>query len=387
MITSQVIVCGGGPTGYTAAIAAARAGKSVTLLAPPVSSPPGRTVALLDGSVRFLRSLDAWDPLQFEAAPLRGIRLIDDTQSLIRAPEVTFHAPEIGLKAFGYNVAYNDIVRALARVATGIPEIEVITETASVVSFQEDDVRMTTAGGANISAELVVAADGARSLVRKSADISVQDWQYHQSALITTLTVERPHCGISTEFHNRAGPFTLVPLAGNRMSLVWLMEPDRASALAGMAEQDFAVSVETQAQSIHGRMTADTGRFIIPLKGLRADRFSGHRVMLVGEAAHVLPPIGAQGLNLGLRDVEALARIVARSGDCGSKAATRFYQASREVDIQSRTIAVDLVNRSLLTSFLPAHLLRNGGIAVASAIPALRRLVMRSGLSGLSMAI
>lgn len=387
METSQVIVCGGGPTGFAAAIAIARSGKTVTILAPPVSVPPGRTAALLDGSVRFLRSLNVWDPARFESAPLRSIRLIDDTGSIIRAPEVTFHASEIGLKAFGYNIPNSVIVSTLASIAQELPDIEIIPEAASAVSFQDHFTRVVTVGGREISAGLIVAADGARSLVREASGIAARSWEYPQSALITTLKVEQQHSDRSTEFHTRAGPFTLVPLAKKRMSLVWLLEPNRAATLAAMPEQDFDEAVEIQAQSIHGRMSADTDRVVIPLRGLLAERFAGHRTMLVGEAAHVFPPIGAQGLNLGLRDVATLARIVGRMGDPGSEAATRSYQAGRQRDIQSRTYAVDLVNRSLLSAFLPVHLLRSSGLAVASAIPALRRIMMHSGLSGFSRAI
>jgi len=278
-------------------------------------------------------------------------------------------------------------VSTLASIAQNLPDIEIIPEAASAVSYQDQVARVVTVGGREISGELIVAADGARSLVREASGIAARSWEYPQSALITTLTVEQRHSDVSTEFHTRAGPFTLVPLARNRMSLVWLLERDRAAALANMPAQAFDEAVEVQAQSIHGRMSADTDRVVIPLRGLLAERFAGHRTMLVGEAAHVFPPIGAQGLNLGLRDVATLARIVRRTGDPGSEAATKAYQTGRQSDVQSRTYAVDLVNRSLLSSFLPVHFLRSGGLAVASAIPALRRFMMHSGLSGLSRAV
>ena len=163
-----------------------------------------------------------------------------------------------------------------------------------------------------------------------------------------------------------------------------MLDPERAEGLSNMPAAEFDAAVEAQAQSIHGKMSADSDRVVIPLRGLLADRFSGHRAVLVGEAAHVFPPIGAQGLNLGLRDVATFARIANRHNDAGSKIATDAYHAGRQRDVQSRTFAIDIVNRSLLTSFLPAHLVRSGGIAVASAVPPLRRFLMRSGLAGLS---
>ena len=183
-------------------------GKSVIILAPPASIPRGRTAALLDGSVRFLKSLGVWDPERFEAAPLRGIRLIDDTASIIRAPEVTFRASEIDLETFGYNIPNSLIVETLARVAKMTPDIEIVPEAATDISFQDDQASIGTEGGKRIAADLVVAADGARSLVRKAAAIGERSWEYPQSALITTLSVEQDHSGISTEFHTRTGPFT-----------------------------------------------------------------------------------------------------------------------------------------------------------------------------------
>ena len=381
MFTSQIVVCGGGPTGFAAAIAAARSGKTVTMLAPPASLPPGRTAALLDGSVRFLKSLDVWNAERFEQAPLRGIRLIDDTGSLFRAPEITFHASEIGLNAFGYNVRNSAIVSELLETAKTISEIEIIEEAASAISFDDKAVKVLTIGGRELMADLVVAADGARSIVRAASNIGERTWEYPQSALITTLKVERQHAGISTEFHTATGPFTLVPLGPGRMSLVWMSEPERAEALASINEREFEAIVERQAQSIHGKMSADTERVVIPMRGLIAKRFAGHRAMIVGEAAHVFPPIGAQGLNLGLRDVATFSRVIRRFGDAGSQAATDAYHAGRQADIQSRTYAVDLVNRSLLSSLFPVHLLRSGGLSVASAIPLLRKAIMRGGLA------
>ena len=381
MYTSQIIVCGGGPTGFAAAIAAARAGKTITMLAPPVDLPPGRTAALLDGSVRFLKSLNVWNAERFEQAPLRGIRLIDDTGSIFRAPEITFHASEIGLNAFGYNVPNSAIVSELHETAKTIPEIEIIEEAASAISFDEKAVKVLTVSGRKLMADLVVAADGARSMVRAASNIGERTWEYPQSALITTLKVERQHSGISTEFHTATGPFTLVPLGPGRMSLVWMMEPERAVALASIPEQEFETTVERQARSIHGKMSPDTERVIVPMRGLIANRFSGHRAMIVGEAAHVFPPIGAQGLNLGLRDVATFFRVIRRFGDAGTESATNAYHAGRQADIQSRTYAVDLVNRSLLSSLFPVHLIRSGGLSVASAIPVLRRAIMRGGLS------
>ena len=380
--STEICVCGGGPTGFAAAIAAARSGRQVIILAPETAIPPARTAALLEGSVRFLREHEAWRPDELDGAPLRSMRLIDDTGNLIRAPEVTFHASEIGLEAFGYNVPNARLVASLRDLAGNYENIEIIDEKASGITMEGGGARIETESGMTIACALIVAADGAKSASRHAAGIEARSWSYPQSALIGTVNVEFPHGGTSTEFHTRSGPFTIVPLQQNRMSFVWMQSPESADHAADMPLEEFNRLMERQAHSIHGRMSVDSERLALPLHGLLSERFAAHRVMLVGEAAHVFPPIGAQGLNLGLRDVMTFERIVRRYGsDPGSDAALQAYQSGRQGDVRSRTYAVDLFNRSLLSPFLPVHLLRSSGLSLASAVPAFRHLLMRQGLS------
>lgn len=383
--TAEICVCGGGPTGFAAAISAALAGRSTVLFAPETPIPAARTAALLHGSVGFLQRIGAWDARRLEAAPLRAMRLIDDTGSLFRAPEVTFRAAELGLDAFGYNVANARLVNALKHLAENFDNIEIIQETADSIELEEDGATILSHSGISVSCALLVAADGARSACRDAAGIGTRTWSYPQSALIGTVTIEFAHGGTSTEFHTRSGPFTLVPLAGNRMSFVWMQEPDAANETAGMNEAEFNELIESRAHSIHGRMSLDSERAVIPLHGQLAERFADRRVMLVGEAAHVFPPIGAQGLNLGLRDVMVFERVLRRhSRDSGSDSALKAYHAGRQADIRSRTYAVDLFNRSLLSPLLPVHMIRSSGLSLASRLPAFRHILMRQGLSGRS---
>lgn len=379
---TEICVCGGGPTGFAAAIAAARNGRKVIILAPKAAIPPSRTAALLEGSVQFLRSQDAWLPEQLDGAPLRSMRLIDDTGNLIRAPEVTFHASEIGLEAFGYNVPNARLVASLRDVAESSEHIEIVEEKAERIDLENGRARIETESGSVITCALIVAADGTHSLARQAAGIEVRQWSYPQSALIGTVEVEFPHGGTSTEFHTRSGPFTLVPLAQRRMSFVWMQSPEHAEDRATMPAEPFNRLLECHAHSIHGRMNAGPDRHALPLHGQLAESFAANRIMLVGEAAHVFPPIGAQGLNLGLRDVMTFERVLRRHAhDPGSDAALQAYQNGRQRDVRSRTYAVDLFNRSLLSPFLPVHLLRSSGLSLASAVPAFRQLLMRQGLS------
>ncbi|MYZ49389.1 FAD-dependent monooxygenase [Propylenella binzhouense] len=376
----DVAVIGGGATGYAAALAAARAGLETILCAPPASFPPGRTAALLRGSVDLLESLGAWQHVERYGEPITAIRMADATKRLIRAPEVTFYASEIGLPAFGYNVPNADLVAGLAEAAGDVEGLTVRREPVDAVLPGSDAVTLRSGSG-EVEARLVVGADGGRSLARRAADIESRTWSYRQAAIVATFGIESPHRGVSTEFHTEAGPFTLVPLPGHRVSLVWVDRPDRAEMAALLAGPAFARVVEERAASIHGAMTAESAPALVPLHGALAKEVARGRIVLVGEAAHTFPPIGAQGLNLGFRDVEALVHLFARHrADPGAETAVASYGRARRFDIASRTLMVDLLNRSLLTDFLPVQALRSAGLAAAAGIPFARQFLMRRGL-------
>ena len=381
----EIAVIGGGATGYAAALTAARSGFKTALFAPPARIPPGRTAALFHGSIAMLEHFGVWPDLAGNAAPLTSMRLVDATARLIRAPEVTFHAAEIGLPAFGYNIANADLVDAFQAQAARQARLTIHADPVTAIEPNPDGVNLAFGKGQKTSARLVIGADGGRSLARRAADITTRDWDYAQAALVTTLSVEYPHEDISTEFHTETGPFTLVPLAGRRMSLVWVDRPDVAEAAVKSAKPDFNAGVERKARSIVGAMSVDSARAVFPLRAMLAERFAANRIMLVGEAAHVFPPIGAQGLNLGFRDIEALDRILPRyREDPGDAAALEAYHRARQGDIRSRTFAVDLLNRSLLTGFLPVQALRGVALALAGALPPLRRVLMKQGLAARS---
>lgn len=376
----DVAVVGGGATGIASAITAAQVGLRVALFAPAATFPPGRTAALMQGSIDFLSEIDAWSGLEQDAAPLTTIRLVDATARLIRAPETTFYASEIGLPAFGYNIQNGVLVDALRRRAAALTGIETFAEPVESVEPGTHSVRLT-AGGQDVSARLVVAADGARSLAREAAGIRFRRTSYRQSALVATLSIRYPHEGVSTEFHTEAGPFTLVPMIGERVSLVWADRPDEIERAMALDAAAFSAAVEARARSIHGAMRVDSEPAVFPLGVGMADRFAARRIALVGEAAHIFSPIGAQGLNLGFRDVAALKHVLARHrADPGAPEATDAFHAARRADVRTRTIAVDLMNRSLLTDFLPVQAARGIALTAASAVPLLRRALMRQGV-------
>lgn len=381
-LTAEVAVIGGGPAGLVAAIALKAAGLETLLIAPPVEA-DHRTTALLAGSVTALATLGVWPQCLPHAAPLRKIRLIDDTGRLLRAPEVTFDAAEIDLDAFGYNIENRHLIAALEARAAAL-KLPRIVAAASAIASDEAGVTITHPDGAD-RVHLVIGADGQRSLCRTAAGIEINRRSYPQTALTLNLAHARPHDDVSTEFHTPSGPFTVVPLPGRRSSLVCVLDPASAAELAAMDDRALAVEIERRAHSLLGKMTVEPGRGVFPLAVATADAFARGRIALVGEAAHVVPPIGAQGLNLGLRDGATIAELVAdarrQNVDIGAPEVLARYDAQRRADVTSRAVAVDLLNRSLLTDFLPVQGARGLSLYLADRIGPLRRALMREGVA------
>jgi 2-octaprenyl-6-methoxyphenol hydroxylase len=379
----EVAVVGGGPAGLTAAVALAAAGVETALIAktPPADN---RTTALWSASVAAMEALDVWPLCRDNAAPLTAIRLIDDTRRLIRAPEVTFEAHEIGLDAFGHNIANRHLVAALDQRAAALLSLRRIEAAVTAVQPRDTGVTIRLDNGPTIEARLVVGADGRRSLCRQVAGIETDRRDYPQSALTLNLAHARPHDGISTEFHTESGPFTLVPLPGLRSSLVCVTGPDEAERLAALDAAALSDEIERRAHSILGKVQAEDGRGLFPLSVETARAFGAQRIALAGEAAHVIPPIGAQGLNLGLRDVATISELVVearRDGhDVGGDDLLARYDRLRRADVSSRTVAVDMLNRSLLSDFLPVQASRGFGLYLIDRIAPLRRALMREGV-------
>ena len=381
---ADVVVAGAGPAGLAAGLAMAFSGLSAIVAGPKANPNDGRTSALFQGSIDFLKRIGAWDAICPHAEPIAAIRLIDATGSLFRAPEVTFRATEIGLPAFGYNVPASALTAALESAAAG--RVQRI-ETAGVASLEPgpDHIRLTTAEGQTLTCRLAAGADGRGSICRQAAGIAAKIWSYDQAAVVCSFPHARPHLGISSEFHGAAGPLTVVPMPGNASSLVWVERPAEAQRLAALSEPEFRGELSSRLGGLLGTLGAVGPRRIFPLSGMTAESFGQNRVGLIGEAAHVIPPIGAQGLNLSFRDAATLAELAgdahARGEDIGSAAVLAAYETRRRPDAASRVWTIDMLNRSLLTGLLPVHLLRGAGIAGLGAFGPLRRLVMREGVS------
>lgn len=378
-------VIGGGPAGVTAAIALAETGARTALVARRVPYSDNRTTALLGGSVEFLDGLGVWSRCSDKAAPLEAMRLVDDTGRLIRAPEVRFSCHEIGLDAFGYNIDNRSLMLALEARATELANLVRFDDEADSVLTEAEDVAIHTAAGQYLTARLVVGADGRHSLCREAAGIDVTRRDLKQTALTFNVSHSRPHRGVSTEFHTPHGPCVLVPLPGDRCSIVWVASPADAERFRSLSDEELSTAIEKQSHFILGQMRVEPGRNLFPLAIERPKSFARDRIALVGEAAHVVPPIGAQGLNLGLRDAADIAGLageaIAAGRDPGADEVLKRYDWARRPDILSRTFMIDIANRSLLNDFLPLQPVRAVGMHLLGAIGPLRRLAMREGLA------
>ncbi|MES2906230.1 MAG: FAD-dependent monooxygenase [Pseudomonadota bacterium] len=380
--TCEVAIAGGGPAGLLCALLLHHKGVKPVLISKPAPKQIGRTVALMEGSLQLLKTAGVYDQVAKAGEPLRAIRLVDDTGGFFRAPTTVFDAHELGLEAFGLNIP-NDALQAALDVAVRSCDIERIEGAITSADLQDKHVIIHGDDFA-CTADVVVAADGRRSILREALGLKTKKHSYPQSAVTAIFEHAAPHHGVSTEFHTRHGPFTLVPLQGNKSSLVAVVAPDDAEHLVHLPDDLFCRDVERRCQHLLGKMSLISQRGTWPLEMAVPQQFAVQRVLLAGEAAHVLPPIGAQGLNLGLRDAEAAAENIASAifskSDPGSADVMKLYNDNRARDIRPRSFAVDSFNRSLLTPFLPAHLLRGFGLYLANSNNALRKGLIRTGL-------
>ncbi|MGL4199250.1 MAG: UbiH/UbiF family hydroxylase [Allorhizobium sp.] len=375
-------VIGAGPAGQIAAIAMARGGRRVVLIGPEPDGSDRRTTALMDQSLAMLERFGLWENLKTQAAPLAVMQIVDGTKRLLRAPTVAFRSAEIGLDAFGYNVPNATLLKTLSTTVAAEPLISRMPTSAESIDVGPDTVSIGFADGQSVTAAFVIGADGRRSKTRERAGVDVKTWSYPQTAVVMNFSHSLPHQNTSTEFHTETGPFTQVPLPGTRSSLVWVVAPQDAERLMSLSSEQLSGEVEGRMQSMLGKVTVEDGVQAWPLSGMTATRYGKGRSAFVGEAGHAFPPIGAQGLNLSLRDIAALEEILIDgsaapiAADCGDR-----FDRKRRVDIASRTASVDLLNRSLLSGLLPVQMLRAAGLQVLASVAPLRNLVMQEGVA------
>lgn len=383
----KVLVVGGGPAGLAAALALARSGLEVTLAAADTRrtvASDTRTAALFSGSIELLRNLGAWEGIAPASAPLAAIRIVDRTEGFLSAPETRFDAAEIGQDAFGYNVPQAALVQALWACIEAEPNVRVEVGPVGRITCGGPVATVELADGRCLSAPLLVAADGRKSPAREAAAIPTRSWTYDQAAIACVFTHTRPHDAISTELHRPAGPLTTVPMPGLASSLVWVDRPAEAARLKGLPDDLFRSELAGHLNGLLGSIGDIGPRATFPLSGLTAERFGQRRVALVGEAGHVIPPIGAQGLNLGLRDAATIAELagdaIVVGADPGGSPVLDAYTERRRIDVAARVWTIDILNRSLTSWLPPVQLARGAGLVALKTLGPLRRRVIREGL-------
>ena len=382
MTDFDVIVAGAGPAGLAAACLLALDGRRVALVARAQGDANDpRTVALMQPSIRMLLHLGVWPgALKSATQPLNKLRLVDDTGSMFKAPTLTFDPVELGEDAFGWNFPLGLLIPALFSRARELG-VELPGSDAASASVSSDHISVTTSRGERVTARVAIAADGRNSVLRGAAGIKTNTWSYDQTALATSFDHTGPHDGISTEYHKAAGPFTTVPMPGNRSSLVWMERPARAAQLMALSDAELATEIQIGTHGELGLVSNIGPRKLFPMQGLVARDFARNRIVLIGEAAHVVPPIGAQGLNLSLRDAAQAADLMEGEDDPGAAHILAEYDALRRRDVQPRQQVIDLMNRSLLSGFLALEGGRAMGLQLLSQFGPIRRAVMKYGLA------
>lgn len=382
MSRHDAIVVGGGLSGVAAAVAVARAGLSVLHVAPK-APPDRRTSALMMPSIDYLRDAELLADPSSIGHPLVRIRIIDATNRLLRAPEALFDARESGHDAFGWNLPNTALMAAFEAARTALPGLETREALLRGIEASGDCWRLTLDDGTVAEAPLVVGADGKKSFIRAAGGFRTHEHDFTQAAIVADLELGRSLDGTSVEFHYPQGPFTLVPAGGNRANLVWIDDAEALRRTQAAGRDDLTAAVNAKAQRLFGRITLTTPAFVFPLSSISLDRAGANGIVLVGESAHAFPPIGAQGLNLGLRDVADLADVLAgidRSPADWARSASETYATRREADLRRTGGMVDSLFRSLLSDFLPAQALRAGGLWALKLMPPLRRKAFEVGM-------
>jgi 2-octaprenyl-6-methoxyphenol hydroxylase len=389
-VLHDVAVVGLGPSGLAAALALAHVGADVVAIGPAPPPPANqardtRTAALLASSVELLKALGVWQTLEPHAAPLKAIRIIDASRSLLRAPDIEFAASELDLPGFGYNIANSVLVAALYERAKAVLPA-VVTANVDQVAIGDDRATLALGEAREMSARLVAGADGRASICRKSAGIGMTERRYDQEAIAASFHHAKPHGFVSIEFHQEGGSVTTVPLPDPHASaLIWLGAPGEIARLMRLEPDAFGEALGLRLEGILGAVSEVGARAGFPVAGLTADRLAARRTVLIGEAAHILPPIGAQGLNLGLRDAAFLADCVAvalhEGRDPGGEGMLDAYRRGRSLDVTTRSVGVELLSRTLLTSLAPLQVARGMVMHGLKAFSPFRRAVMRVGLA------
>ena len=393
-INTDILISGGGVAGLTAAAAFGSAGFAVICVdpEPPVTSATAagadlRSTAFLQPSVLTLQAAGLWEKLIPHAAPLQVMRIID-AGGAENAPRriKDFDASDVSDQPFGYNLPNWLLRREMVARLAQLPNVDFRPGVATKsILTRQTEARISLSDGTNISARLLIGADGRNSFVRQALGIPVRIWRYGQKALTFAVTHPIPHDNVSTEIHRTGGPFTLVPLPDRdgmpASAVVWMSEGPEVQRLAALDIADFEAAMNARSCHILGPLTLASPRTIWPIISQMAQSLTGERTALMAEAAHVMPPIGAQGLNMSLTDIATLLDLArATPGTLGDETMLAAYETARHRDIQTRVIGIDALNRASMLGSPTLRDLRGAALDALYSVAPLRKTLMRAGL-------
>jgi 2-octaprenyl-6-methoxyphenol hydroxylase len=383
----ELVVVGGGLVGLSLGIATAQAGLDTLVVdreeptAMLGESFDGRASAIAYGSQQALLALGVWEKLARDAAPILEIRVADDNAPLF----LHYDHREVGDHPLGWIVENSLLRRALAARVRELPHLtHAAPRSVAGVERSSTGALVRLDGDGAVRTRLVAAADGKASPIRKAAGIRTIEWSYPQIGIVATVRHEAPHRGVAVEHFLPAGPFAILPLTGNRSSIVWTERADLAPPILAMNAADFTEELRRRFGDFLGAVEPVGPRWSYPLAFLHAEDYAAPRLALVGDAAHVIHPIAGQGLNLGLRDVAALAEVLVdarRLGlDIGDTEVLRRYERWRRMDNWMLSAVTDSLNRLFSNAIAPVKLARDLGLAAVNQVPPLKRLFMRHAM-------
>jgi 2-octaprenyl-6-methoxyphenol hydroxylase len=396
----DILIVGGGIAGMVAAAAFGSSGFKTLMVDPATPVIEGhqagsdlRSTAFLRPARDLFRKIGIWDALAPHATPLDGLRIVDTLATNGDAPIVRsqrqFEGRETADEPFGWNFLNWRMRQALVEILPSIPK----TETRFGIGFKSILTRtgsaiVTLTDGRQVEAKLVIAADGRGSAVRTACGIDTSITRYGQKSLAFTAYHTLPHGNVSTEIYRDGGPFTMVPLRDidgrHASAIVWMNKGPKAVELLNMAPEPFNAEMTDRAAGLLGEMELASQRGIFPIITQVADRLSAQRVAIVAEAAHVLPPIGAQGLNTSLNDIAALLALCeVNPTELGTTPMLDSYAQTRHRDIKARAKVVDLFNRVVRSDEQILQSVRLLGLKAVHDFKPLRMSVMRAGLGPL----
>ena len=394
VIDTDILISGGGVAGLTAAAAFGASGFRTLCVdpAPPVTSEAEagadmRTTAFLHPSRGVLEAAGLWERLAPHAAPLQIMRIIDAGGETPQARLTRdFNAAEISDEPFGWNLQNWLLRREMVARLAELPLVSFRPGVATTGLLTRDSgAEVALSDGCRVRARLVVAADGRHSFIREAAGIAVKTTRYGQKALAFAVTHPEPHNNVSTEIHRSGGPFTLVPLperdGRHSSAIVWMERGPEADRLAALPVPEFEAEMNARSTGVLGPLTLATRRSVWPMMTQIADRFAGQRVALIAEAAHVIPPIGAQGLNMSLADLTCLLELCQKDpAHLGEAAMLEAYHRRRWPEVKAREIGIDLLNRASMVEARPLRDLRAGVLGALYSLAPVRRTLMKAGL-------